>query len=98
LIYRCSLIEGKRNDDDSASVRPCDFCLLNQIRPEPKSMLRQVLCLCPILLVVADAAFTAAADPPREQISINDNWRFTRDDPTNCPRQPKLTATRRPTA
>ncbi|HEY1489646.1 MAG TPA: beta-galactosidase GalB, partial [Verrucomicrobiae bacterium] len=48
-------------------------------------MLRQVQYLWPILLVVANAAFAAAADSPREQISINDNWRFTKGDPTNCP-------------
>jgi beta-galactosidase len=48
-------------------------------------MLRQVQYLCPVLLLVANTAFTAAADPPRERISINDNWRFTHGDPTNCP-------------
>jgi hypothetical protein len=71
LIYCCSLIEGKRNDDDSASVHSCELCLLSQIRPEPKFMLRQVQCLCPILLVVASAAFAAAADPPRADNRIH---------------------------
>jgi beta-galactosidase len=37
---------------------------------------------CLVLGFAAVTAF-AAADSPRERISINDNWRFTRGDPTN---------------
>ena len=40
----------------------------------------QFICL---LLLIGVAGFAAAADPPRERISINDNWRFTKGDPTN---------------
>jgi beta-galactosidase len=29
--------------------------------------------------------FAAIASPPRERISIDDDWRFTKGDPTNCP-------------
>ena len=38
-----------------------------------------------MLLFAAAAGFAAMADSPRERISIDDNWRFTRGDPTNCP-------------
>ncbi|HEY1660836.1 MAG TPA: beta-galactosidase GalB [Verrucomicrobiae bacterium] len=38
-----------------------------------------------ILLLVVIAGFASAADSPRERISIDDNWRFTQGDPTNCP-------------
>ena len=41
--------------------------------------------LCLIFLLIASAGFAGASDLPRERISINDNWRFTRGDPTNCP-------------
>ena len=37
-----------------------------------------------ILLFIVAARFVVAADSPRERISINDNWRFTKGDPTNC--------------
>ncbi len=39
--------------------------------------------LCPILLLAASAAGAVAADVARERISINDNWRFTKGDPTS---------------
>ena len=36
-----------------------------------------------ILLLIAFAGSAAAADLSRERILINDNWRFTKGDPTN---------------
>ncbi|HUC86116.1 MAG TPA: hypothetical protein VL970_13050, partial [Candidatus Acidoferrales bacterium] len=37
------------------------------------------------LLLAASAGFAAAAaDSPRERICLNEDWRFTRGDPTNC--------------
>ena len=33
------------------------------------------------VLLLAFAGITVAADAPREHISINDNWRFTKGDP-----------------
>ncbi len=38
-----------------------------------------------ILLFAIAAGFAAVADSPRERISVDDNWRFTEGDPTNCP-------------
>ncbi|HTY88255.1 MAG TPA: beta-galactosidase GalB [Candidatus Acidoferrum sp.] len=38
-----------------------------------------------ILLIVAGARFVAVAGASRERISINDDWRFAKGDPTNCP-------------
>jgi beta-galactosidase len=37
-----------------------------------------------VCLLVAVPGFAADADSPRERISLDDNWRFTRGDPTNC--------------
>jgi beta-galactosidase len=37
-----------------------------------------------ILFAVA-TVFASVASLPRERISIDDNWRFTKGDPTNCP-------------
>ena len=37
-----------------------------------------------ILLLVFAAGFAVAADSPRERISLNDHWRFTKGDPANC--------------
>ena len=36
-----------------------------------------------ILVLAAVAGAAHAADSPRERISINDNWRFIKGDPTN---------------
>ena len=36
-----------------------------------------------IVFFTAAVGFASAADVPRERISINDNWRFTKGDPTN---------------
>jgi beta-galactosidase len=44
------------------------------------AMLRLAL----ILWFVVAAGSAAAADLPRERIPLNDHWRFTQDDPTNC--------------
>src|SRR5450759_3844902 len=38
---------------------------------------------CFILLFAVAAGFAVAADSPRERISINDNWRFTKGEPTS---------------
>jgi beta-galactosidase len=38
-----------------------------------------------LFVFAAAAGFAAAADSPREQTSINDNWRFIKGDPTNNP-------------
>ncbi len=35
------------------------------------------------LTLLASTGIAAAADAPRERISLNDNWRFTKADPTN---------------
>jgi beta-galactosidase len=35
------------------------------------------------ILLFASAGFAVAADSPREHICINDDWRFTKGDPTN---------------
>ncbi len=43
---------------------------------------RQIYSLIVLLLALTARAETNAT--PRERISINDNWRFTKDDPTNC--------------
>ena len=48
-----------------------------------EACLPQFLCL--IFLFIAGAGFAVASDLPRERISINDDWRFTKCDPTNCP-------------
>lgn len=37
-----------------------------------------------IFFLIAGVKFVAAADLPRERISIDDDWRFTQGDPTNC--------------
>lgn len=42
----------------------------------------QYLC---IILLLAGAGAAWAADSPRERISIDDDWRFTKGDPSNCP-------------
>jgi len=34
-------------------------------------------------IILLFATLTATASPPRERISINENWRFTKGDPTN---------------
>lgn len=36
-----------------------------------------------VLLLGAIARIAVAGDSPRERISLNENWRFTRGDPTN---------------
>ncbi len=36
-----------------------------------------------IVVIAVTAGLAAAADPPRERISINDDWRFMKGDPTN---------------
>ncbi len=36
-----------------------------------------------IFIAATNPQSVIAADPPRERISIDDNWRFTKDDPTN---------------
>src|SRR5215813_13544251 len=38
-----------------------------------------------IILASALAAGNTSAVTPRERICIDDNWRFTKGDPTNCP-------------
>jgi beta-galactosidase len=47
-----------------------------------EACLPQFLCL--IFLFIASAGFSIASGLPRERISINDDWRFTKGDPTNC--------------
>ena len=37
-----------------------------------------------VCLLIAVTEFAVGADLPRERISLDDNWRFTRGDPTNC--------------
>src|SRR5579862_2933976 len=39
--------------------------------------------LCLFFRFIAGAGFAIASDSPRERISINDNWRFAKGDPTN---------------
>src|ERR1017187_5970906 len=43
-----------------------------------------VQCLC-LYLLAGSAGLVVAADSPRERISIDDNWRFTKGDPINNP-------------
>src|ERR1041385_6619292 len=43
-----------------------------------------------LLIFAATAAFGASDEAPRERISINDNWRFTKSDPTNISSQSLL--------
>ena len=57
--------------------------LLNRSRPSP-FVARLVQCLC-LSLVAGSAGWAVAADSPRERISIDDNWRFTKGDPINNP-------------
>ncbi len=38
-----------------------------------------------ILLFAVAVGFAGMADSPRERISIDDNWRFSKGDPANCP-------------
>jgi len=38
-----------------------------------------------VMFALSVPKFAGAQPAPRERISINDNWRFTKGDPTNCP-------------
>src|SRR5208282_276873 len=46
-------------------------------------ILRLTQSILPVFLFAASTGFVVASDSPRERISINENWRFTKGDPTN---------------
>jgi len=50
----------------------------------PSFVTHLVHCLV-LSLVAVSAGLAVAADSPRERIAIDDNWRFTKGDPTNNP-------------
>ena len=46
-------------------------------------VLRLIQSSIPVFLLVVSAGWVAPSDSPRERISIDEHWRFTRGDPTN---------------
>lgn len=47
------------------------------------SLARLIRFIAPVLLLAAGVEMTLASDSPRERISIDENWRFTKGDPAN---------------
>jgi beta-galactosidase len=47
------------------------------------SLPRLIQSIAPVLLLAAGVEMAVASESPRERISINENWRFTKGDPTN---------------
>ena len=48
-------------------------------------VLRLIQAVFPVFVLAVSTGLAAASDLPRERISINENWRFTKGDPTNNP-------------
>ncbi len=58
--------------------------LANRSSTALQQNLRGFKYLYPVVLFIASAGLAIASDSPRERISLNDNWRFTKGDPANC--------------